>query len=105
MTSNCFQWIRWRTSIQYASYAKQKQRASSETSIVYNGCTQATNEVSFKDSKKYNLKLWVDKYGKYNGIKIFIDERNATLSLPFDLTKYNDYVYRGGVLSKEELEE
>ena len=32
-------------------------------------------------------------------------ERNATLSLPFDLTKYNDYVYRGGVLSKEELEE
>ena len=37
--------------------------------------------------------MWVDKYGKYNGIKIFIDERNATLSLPFDLTKYNDYVY------------
>jgi hypothetical protein len=56
-------------------------------------------------SNTQKKKLWVDKYGKYNGIKMFIDERNATLSLPFDLTKYNDYVYRGGVLSKEELEE
>ena len=36
----------------YTSYAKQKQRASSETSSFYNGCTQATNEVSFKHSKK-----------------------------------------------------
>lgn len=50
-------------------------------------------------------RLWVDRYGRYNGIKMFIDERNKTLSLPFDLTAYQKYVKRGGMLSEEELVE
>jgi hypothetical protein len=55
--------------------------------------------------KKNNKKLWVDKFGKYNGIKMIIDERNETMSLPFDLTQYKNYVSRGGMLTKDELQQ
>ena len=55
--------------------------------------------------KKSDKKLWVDKFGKYNGIKMIIDERNKSLSLPFDLTQYKDYVARGGVLTSKELQQ
>jgi hypothetical protein len=61
-------------------------------------------KVLLKNSRN-RKKLWVDRHGKYNGIKMFIDEKNATLSLPFDLTDYQKYVKRGGMLSEEELEE
>ena len=61
-------------------------------------------KVLLKNSN-WEKKLWVDRYGRYNGIKMFIDERNKTLSLPFDLTDYHKYVKRGGMLSEEELVE
>ena len=50
-------------------------------------------------------KLWVDEDGQYNGIKIFIDEKKEDFFLPFDLTSYNEYVTRGGMLASNELVE
>ena len=34
---------------------------------------------------------------------MFIDENNEGATIPFDLTKYDEYVKRGGVLSEEEF--
>lgn len=50
-------------------------------------------------------KLWVDENGQYNGIHMFVDETNSSLSLPYDLDPYLKYVSRGGMLSDEELKE
>ncbi len=50
-------------------------------------------------------KLWVDEEGRYNGIKMFIDEKKKDFYLPFDLTNYEKYVSRGGMLTDEELRE
>lgn len=54
--------------------------------------------------QKYRT-FWTDKLGKYNGIKMFLDEKNSSLTLPYDLDLYLKYVSRGGVLSNEELKE
>jgi hypothetical protein len=49
---------------------------------------------------------WTDPITKkYNGIDMFIDERNETLFLPYDLADYNKYTKRGGTLDKMQLEE
>lgn len=50
-------------------------------------------------------KLWADSNGRYNGINMFVDEKNETATIPFDLTSYNTYVKRGGMLNKDELQE
>ena len=50
-------------------------------------------------------KLWIDKNGRYNGIKMFIDEKNSSKSIPYDLNMYQRYVSRGGMLADNELKE
>lgn len=52
-----------------------------------------------------NKKLWVDKNGSYNGINMFIDEKDSKKSLPFDLNNFETYISRGGMLSDHELKE
>jgi hypothetical protein len=44
-------------------------------------------------------KLWVDKQGKYNGIHMFLDEEGTDKVIVRDMTSYQDYVTRGGMLS------
>lgn len=41
----------------------------------------------------------------YNGIKMYIDEIDPNKTVHFNLTAYNNYVQRGGILSEEELNE
>lgn len=49
---------------------------------------------------------WMDPVTKkYNGIEMFVDERNKTLFLPYDLAEYKKYIARGGTLDKMQLEE
>ncbi len=57
-----------------------------------------------KDGYRYK-KLWIDENGKYNGIKMFVDEHDSSKSLPYDLDLYESYVSRGGMLSDNELKE
>ena len=52
-----------------------------------------------------NKKLWLDRNGKYNGVKMFLDEKNQTASISFDLSAYDAYIQRGAMLAKEELKE
>lgn len=56
------------------------------------------------DGDRYK-KLWVDENGEYDGIHMFVDESNSSLSLSYDLDLYEKYVTRGGMLSDEELKE
>lgn len=49
---------------------------------------------------------WADPITKkYTGIEMFVDERNKTLFLPYDLAEYKKYVTRGGTLDKMQLED
>ena len=48
-------------------------------------------------------KIWTDKNGNYNGIKMFMDERIASHKMHFDLKSYEDYVQRGGRLLKDQV--
>lgn len=47
--------------------------------------------------------LWVDTFGKYDGINMLMDERVKNHRMHFDLTEYNRYVKLGGRLTKEQL--
>ena len=48
-------------------------------------------------------KLWVDTFGNYDGINMFMDERVREHRMHFDLTEFNQYVKRGGRLTNEQL--
>ena len=52
-----------------------------------------------------NKKLWLDRNGEYNRVKMFLDEKNQTASISFDLLVYDTYIQRGAMLAKEELKE
>ena len=38
-------------------------------------------------------------------VKMFLDEKNQTASISFDLSAYDAYIQRGAMLAKEELKE
>ena len=47
----------------------------------------------------------MDRNGEFNGVKMFLDEKNQTASIPSDLSVNDAYIQRGAMLSKEELKE
>lgn len=48
-------------------------------------------------------KIWVDEDGKYDGIRMFKDERKSSHSMHFDLSAFEEYVQRGGRLTDEQV--
>jgi hypothetical protein len=52
-----------------------------------------------------NRKLWTDENGKYNGINMYFDEIDDKKKLHFNLSDYEAYVERGGILTDDELKE
>ena len=54
--------------------------------------------------RRQNKKVWVDRNGKYNGVKMFLDEPDSEKFLPYNLDSYNEYVSRGGMLPDEQIE-
>ena len=51
-----------------------------------------------------DAKLWVDKSGVYNGAKMYLDEMDSGKTLDYDMTEYNNYINRGGMLPLTETE-
>ncbi len=48
-------------------------------------------------------KNWIDESGKYNGIQMIKDERNASHRMHFNLENFEEYVKRGGRLTDEQV--
>lgn len=48
-------------------------------------------------------KIWIDSDGKHNGINMFMDERNTSHRMHFDLQEFNEYVARSGRLNAKQI--
>ncbi len=64
--------------------------------------TMELHKKRMKVLRDQNKKVWVDRNGKYNGIKMFLDEPDSEKFLPYNLDSYDQYVSRGGTLADEE---
>jgi len=64
--------------------------------------TMELHKKRMKVLSKQNKKVWVDRNGKYNGVRMFLDEPDSEKFLPYNLDLYDQYVRRGGILPDEE---